>query len=97
MLIDETGPNSHLSEILCLTLLSVRLMKIRAKIKSLYPGQCFPHYMSMRDYKASNSHMNSPICTKIEHVQDFITVLIICKSNENSIKYEIAIIRTQFS
>ena len=45
----------------------------------------------------SNSHVNSPICPKIELVQDFMVVLLICKSDEESIKIEITIIRTTFS
>ena len=46
---------------------------------------------------ASNSHVNSPIWPKIELFQDFMDVLIICKSDEDSIKNEIAIIQTTFS
>ena len=48
-----------------------------------------------RDYMpemASNFHMNNPICHKNELVQDFIAVLITCKSNENPT----AIIRRTF-
>ena len=41
--------------------------------------------------------MNSLICLKIKLIQDFIAVLITCKSDEDSIKNEIAIIQTTFS
>ena len=34
---------------------------------------------------------------KTEHVQDFMTVLIICKSGEDLIKNEVAVVRTTFS
>ena len=48
-----------------------------------------------RDYmpeRAGNFHMNNAVCHNNELVQDFIAVLITCKSNENPI----AIIRTTF-
>ena len=45
---------------------------------------------------SNNSHVNSPILPKIKFVQDFVAVLIICKSDEDSIKNEIAIIQTTF-
>ena len=41
--------------------------------------------------------MNGQICPKIELVQDLISVLITCKSDEESIKNENAIIRTTFT
>ena len=46
---------------------------------------------------ASNSDVNSPIWPKIKLIQDLMAVLIICKSDEDSIKNEIAIIQTTFS
>ena len=46
---------------------------------------------------ASNSHVNSPIWSKIELVQDFMAVFITCESDEDSIKTYIAIVRTTFS
>ena len=45
---------------------------------------------------SNNSHVNGPILPKIKFVQDFMAVLIICKSDEDSIKNEIAIIQTTF-
>ena len=95
MLIIKTRPKSILCGILCLSSLSASLMKIRSKMKSLLSGH-FPQYMSMRDKRTSDSHVNSPICPKIELVQDFIAVLITCKYDGNSIKNEIAIIQTTF-
>ena len=49
-------------------------------------GQHYPKFMSMGDYRASNSHMHSPFCPKIELVQDFVAVLITCISNEDSFR-----------
>ena len=77
---------SNFSEILCLSSLSASLMKIRSKMKSLSSRQHFPHYMSVGGYRASSSHINNPICSQIELVQDFIAVLITCKSDKDSIK-----------
>ena len=70
-------------------------MKIQSEMKLLSSGQHFPRYMSNRDQ--SKSHVNSPIWPKIEFVQDFMADLIPCKSDEDPIKNEIAIIRTAFS
>ena len=50
--------------------------------------------MSKGDYKASNSHINSLICLKIKLVPDFTAVVITCVSDEDSIKDEIAIVRS---
>ena len=47
--------------------------------------------------KGSNSHVNGPICPKIELDQDFMAVLITCKSDENAIKTKLTIVRTTFS
>ena len=44
----------------------------------------------------SNFHVNSSIWSKIELVQNFLAVLITCKSDEDSIKNEIAIVWTTF-
>ena len=57
----------------------------------------FSLYMFIGDLRASNSHANSPICLKIKLVQGFMAVLIICKSEEESIKNEVAIVRPIFS
>ena len=46
MTLMASGPKSHLSEILCLSLLTANLMKILSKLKSLSSEQHFPHYMS---------------------------------------------------
>ena len=42
--------------------------------------------LSVGDYRASNSHMHSPFCPKIELVQDFMAALITCISNEDSFR-----------
>ena len=41
--------------------------------------------------------LNSPICPKIELFKDFMTVLVTCKSDEDSIKNDINVVRTHFS
>ena len=46
---------------------------------------------------ASNSHVNSPTCPKIELVQDFMAVLITCKSDEDLIKTNTTIVWTTFA
>ena len=46
---------------------------------------------------ASNSHVDSLISPNNEHVQNFMAVLITCKSHEDLIKNEIAIVETTFS
>ena len=43
--------------------------------------------------RLNDLHMNSPICPEIELAQDFMSVLITCKSDEESNKIKIAIIR----
>ena len=53
--------------------------------------------MSTGDWKASKSHLNSPICPQIETVQNFIAVLITCKYDEDSIKNKTVIVRATFS
>ena len=44
-----------------------------------------------------NYHVNSSIRPNIELVQDFMTVLMTCKSDKDSIKNKIAIFRITFS
>ena len=51
----------------------------------------------MGDLRASISHVNGLICPKIELVKDYMAVLITCKSDENSIINEMAIIPTMFA
>ena len=41
--------------------------------------------------------MNSPVCPKIDLAQDFTVVLIPCKSDEDLIKNEIAVVRATLS
>ena len=47
--------------------------------------------------KASNSHMNNPICPNFILVRDFMIVLVICKFDEQPLQNEIAIVHTTFS
>ena len=51
---------------------------------------------SMGQSRVGNYHANSPNCIKIEHVEDFISVPIICKF-EDPINNVVAIIQTTFS
>ena len=46
--------------------------------------------------RANNSKANIPIRPKIDLVQDYMTVLITCKFDEDRIKIEVAILRTTF-
>ena len=47
--------------------------------------------------RLKGSYLNSPICPKIELIQDFMAVPITCKSDEDTIKNVIAIVRTTCS
>ena len=47
--------------------------------------------------RASNSEVDSPIWPEFGPIQDFMAVLVTCKIDEDSIKSEVAIIRTTFS
>ena len=90
----QTGPKFNMFEILCLSLLSASLEKIGSKIVAIV------HTFSplcLREIKGQVTCVNSPICPKIELIQDFMAVLIICKSDKDSIKNEMAIIQTTFS
>ena len=65
---------------------------IQSKIKLL-------HYKYMGDFfffhsRASNSKVNSLIWPKINHVQDFMAVLVTRKFDEDPIKNEVDILRT---
>ena len=82
-----------MSEILCLFSLSANLMMIQLKMKLLSSEQQFPHYVYVY---VSNSHVNNLACLKIDLVQDFMAVLITCKSDEDSIKNK-AVWRTAIS
>ena len=58
--------NSNLSENFYLSTIYASLINIQCIMKSLFSGHHFPQSMSMGDYRASNAHVNSSICTKIE-------------------------------
>ena len=47
--------------------------------------------------RVGNYHANRPNSAKIKLVQDFISVPVICKFDEDPIKNEVAIVRTTFS
>ena len=46
--------------------------------------------------KASNSKVNGPIWPEFELIRDVMPVLVTCKFEEDSIKSEVAILRTTF-
>ena len=60
----ESGPNSNLSEILWLSLLSVSMKKIRSKIKGLACSQHFPHYNPMGAIRCHGHQSSVPIWSK---------------------------------
>ena len=89
---DETRPKSNMYKILCLFLLSASLI-IWSKMKKLLSDNIFPIIC----LKETKGQVNSPICPKIKHIQDFMAVPITCKTGEDSIKNKMAIIWTTFS
>ena len=91
----ETEPKSNLQEIL-LVLIIFKFDEDPIKNKVATVWTTFsPLYVYGRQ-KAGSSHKNNLICPKIKLVQDFMAVLITCKSDEDSIKNEIAIVQTTF-
>ena len=62
-------------------------------MKSLTSGQHFPSFRPT-ETKWQVTHVKSPIWPKIQLIQDFMAILKTCKSDEDSIKNEIAIVRT---
>ena len=42
---------------------------------------------------ANYCHVNCPICPQFEYIQDFIAVLITCKSDEVAVKIEMTVVR----
>ena len=60
------------------------------------PDYIFP-ISCLWETKGQETYVKSPIRPKIELVQDFMAVLITCKSNEDSKKNEIDIVRATFS
>ena len=70
-------------------------MTIQSKIKSRSSGQHFSK--SLWSSRAGNSPAKSQKWAKIEILRDFMPVRVICKFDEDSIKNEVAIVRTTFS
>ena len=60
----ESGPNSNLSEILWLSLLTVSMKKIRSKMKALACSQHFPHYNPMGAIRCHGHQSSDPIWSK---------------------------------
>ena len=60
------------------------------KAEVLSSGQHLP-IMCLKETKRQVTHVNSLICLKIELVPDLTAVIITCKSDEYSIKDEIAL------
>ena len=61
-----------------------------------HPDNIFPIIYN-GDQLASNSHGNSPVYPNIEFDYDFMATLIACKSYEDLMKNEIAIVCRTFS
>ena len=74
---------------------SASLMMIESKLKALRTDKIKYGYLCHS--KASNSEVDSPIWPKFELIQDFMAVLVTCKTDEDPIKGEVAIIQTTFS
>ena len=85
----KSAKKSNLSNILCISLLSASLIKTEASIIQTA-------FFSIICLWETNSHVKSPTCPQIELVKDFMVVLITCKSDEDFIKNEMAIIPITF-
>ena len=95
---DVCGWNLNLSKILWLSWLPASLKTL--KNESAFVPTTFSHYKwigkNVHRSRASNSGANGPIWPKIEFFQDFITVFITCKFNEDPIKNKGCIFGTRF-
>ena len=60
----ESGPNSNLSEILCLSSLPESIKKIGSKMKALEWSQAFSHYNSMGAICCHGNQSSNPIWPK---------------------------------
>ena len=60
----ESGQNSHLAEILWLSLLPVRMKKIQSKMKALACSQRLPHYNPMGAIRCHGYQSSDPIWPK---------------------------------
>ena len=80
--------------------LPARTKKIQLKMKALECSQDFSHYKSMgifpRSSRAANSAVHGRICSNFKLVQDFMVVLITCKSEDVPIKIECTRVFTTF-
>ena len=90
----RSDPKSNSSKSLWLPSLLASLMKIQSEMKSLLSWQ---HFKSTRPSRARNSSVSSRNRVKIKLVRDFNPVLVTCKFDNDSIKPEVAIVRTIFS
>ena len=63
-------------------------------MKSLLFGQHFPE--STEPSRAGNSHDDNRNWAKIEFVQDFMHVLVMCKFDEDPTRNEVSISQTTF-
>ena len=59
----QPGPNSNLSEILCLRI-PASLKELQFILKALPPGQNFPHYKSMGHVCCHGNHSSEQNCSK---------------------------------
>ena len=91
----QSGRNSILSKILCLSSLPANWKKIKSKLKVLVWRHCFPQ--NFRHSRVSSSEVNGPIWPEIELIRDFMPVLITSKFEEDLIKNERDCLETPFS
>ena len=94
-LIVRPGRNMNSSEILCPSRLSASIMKIRLKLEGYIPDKV--KYGVFRHPRASNSEVNIPIWPEFELVRDFMTVLVTCTFEDDSIKSDVASLGTTFT
>ena len=87
-----SGPKSNSSEILCLSLLSASLKKMRSKLKAL---SCPQHFF--RRSRAGNSDVNRRMWPEFDLIRDSMTVLVTCKFDDDTAEYEGACVHNIFS
>ena len=86
----RSGRSSNSSEILCLSRLSTKFIKVQLKLNRICPGKdqiCFFFFFFFfRLSMANNSEEKSPISPDSEFIRDFRAVPVTCKSEDDSIK-----------
>ena len=97
---ETRGPNSNLSELLCLSWLPATLMMIRSKMNEPAWRHHFPiisRWEIFKTSRAANSVVSGPIWPKFELFPDFMHVLVTCKYKKDPIKNNREKVETSFS